>query len=279
MTVRSFLSALVLILAVGVTVPIAMAQPPGERVESDRTPEVVSDVPSGLVEPHDDAGTPPHEHGEAGSPDNLGRTAHGHDVSAAVTDHHGSELEARATDGHHAGEDAGVTADHHGIGAETGGHAHWGEDGPQTGLDRAIARTGALHTVAVHFPIALILAAVLAQALGLITGQATYSAIVRFLVWTAAFGGLAAGILGWAHAGPIASTEVGIMSYHRWLGTTLTIGLFITAGAAEWKHRSGRPVAVLVLTVLLFGAAIGVAVNGFLGGSLAHGGLAHLMGS
>jgi uncharacterized membrane protein len=136
-----------------------------------------------------------------------------------------------------------------------------------------------LHSVAVHFPIALILAAALAQALGLMTGRAGYADIVRFLAWTAAFGGLAAGLLGWAHAGPIVSTEDGIMSIHRWLGTGLALGLFIVAGAAEWKHRSGQPVAALSLTALLFGTAVAVAINGFLGGSLAHGGLAHLMGS
>lgn len=278
MTIRRFLGALAMTLAIGVMSPNAMAHPPAEHDEAEQTSEAASDTPPNAVEPHDDAGSPPHEHGDVAPHDNSDSTPHGHDASATVPDHHGSDPEARATDDLHAGEDGGAIADHHGPGAESGGHAHWGDNGPQTDLERAIAKAGALHSVAVHFPIALILAAALAQTLGLITGRVGYADIVRFLIWTAAFGGLAAGLLGWAHAGPIASTEDGIMSIHRWLGTGLTLGLFFVVGAAEWKHRSGQPVAMMSLTVLLFGAAAAVAINGFLGGSLAHGGLAHLMG-
>lgn len=255
-----------------------MAHPPAEHDEAEQTSEAASDTPPNAVESHDDAGSPPHEHGDAVPHDDSDSTPHGHDASATAIDYHGPDPEARETNDHHAGDEGGAVDDHHAQGAETGGHAHWGDNGPQTDLERAIAKTGALHSVAVHFPIALVLAAALAQAVGLMTGRAGYADIVRFLAWTAAFGGLAAGLLGWAHAGPIASTEAGIMSIHRWLGTGLTLGLFFVAGAAEWKHRSGQPVAVMSLTVLLFGAAAAVAINGFLGGSLAHGGLAHLMG-
>ena len=279
MTIRRFLSALALTLAIGLMSPNAMAHPPAEHDEAEQTSEAASDTPSNAVESHDDAGSPPHEHGDAVPYDDSDSTPHGHDASATAIDYHGPDPEARETNDHHAGDEGGAVDDHHAQGAETGGHAHWGDNGPQTDLERAIAKAGALHSVAVHFPIALVLAAALAQALGLMTGRAGYADIVRFLVWTAAFGGLAAGLLGWAHAGPIASTEDGIMSIHRWLGTSLTVGLFAVAGAAEWKHRSGQPVAVMSLTVLLFGAAAAVAINGFLGGSLAHGGLAHLMGS
>jgi len=278
LTIRRFLGALTLILAIGVMSPNVIAHPPAEHDEAEQTSEATSDTPPDAAEPHDDAGSPPHEHGDAVPHDISDSAPHGHDVSATAMDHNGSDAAARATDDHHAGDEGDAVDDHHGSGAETGGHAHWGDNGPQTDLERAIAKTGALHSVAVHFPIALILAAALAQVLGLMTGRAGYADIVRFLAWTAAFGGMAAGLLGWAHAGPIASTEDGIMSIHRWLGTGLALALFIVAGAAEWKHRSGQPVAALSLTVLLFGTAVAVAINGFLGGSLAHGGLAHLMG-
>jgi len=255
-----------------------MAHPPVEHHEAEQTSEAASDTPPNAVESHDDSGSPPHEHGNAAPHENSDSTPHGHDASATVPDHHGSDPEARATDDHHAGEDGSAIADHHGPSAETGGHAHWGDNGPQTDLERAIAKTGALHSVAVHFPIALVLAAALAQALGLMTGRAGYADIVRFLVWTAAFGGLAAGLLGWAHAGPIASTEDGIMSIHRWLGTSLTVGLFAVAGAVEWHRRDASATTFWTVNVLVFGAALAVSINGFLGGSLAHGGLAHLMG-
>jgi len=188
------------------------------------------------------------------------------------------DMATPSTADHHAGEAGDVVTDHHGPGAQPGGHAHWGDNGPQTELERNIAKTGALHSVAVHFPIALILAAALAQAMGLMTGRAGYVDIVRFLVWTAAFGGLAAGILGWAHAGPVASTEDGIMSIHRWLGTSLTFGLFAVAAAVEWHRCNASATTIWTMNILVFGVALAVSINGFLGGSLAHGGLTHLMG-
>jgi uncharacterized membrane protein len=276
LTIHRILGALALTMVLAVMLPSAMAHPPDEHVPSEPAATASSEPPV-AVEPHDDAGSPLHDHGDVAPHDDTGSASHEHAASSAP-DHHETNMAMPAAVDQHAGEDVSADADHHGPGAEPGGHAHWGDNGPQTDLERAIARTGALHSVAVHFPIALILAAALAQMLGLISGRVGYADIVRFLVWTAAFGGLAAGLLGWAHAGPIASTEDGIMSIHRWLGTSLTLGLFIVAGAAEWKHRSGQPVAALSLTVLLFGAAAAVAINGFLGGSLAHGGLAHLMG-
>ncbi|WP_421789226.1 DUF2231 domain-containing protein [Hyphobacterium sp.] len=159
-----------------------------------------------------------------------------------------------------------------------GGHAHWGDHGPQTDLERAIAKAGALHSVAVHFPIALVLVAALAHAIGLTTGRPGYAETVRFLVWTAAFGGFAAGVLGWAHAGPAASTETGIMSIHRWLGSGLAVGLFALAGSVEWHRRTQNAVAFWTMNLILFLAVLAVLTNAFLGGSLAHGGLAHLMG-
>ncbi len=113
----------------------------------------------------------------------------------------------------------------------------------------------------------------------MITGRAGYTDIVRFLVWTAAFGGLAAGLLGWAHAGPVASAEGGIMSLHSWLGTSLIPSLFAVAAAVEWHRRDARATPFWTMNILLFGAGLAIAVNGFLGGSLAHGGLAHLVGS
>ena len=277
MTIRRFLSALTLILAIGVMSPNAMAHPPAEHDEAEQTSEAASDTPPNAVESHDDAGSPPHDHGDVAPHDDTGSAPHEHSAPTAPN-HHDTDMATPSTADHHAGEAGDAVADHHGPGAQPGGHAHWGDNGPQTELERTIAKTGALHSVAVHFPIALMLAAALAQAMGLMTGRTGYADIVRFLVWTAAFGGLAAGLLGWAHAGPIASTEDGIMSIHRWLGTSLTIGLFAVAAAVEWHRRDASATTFWTVNVLVFGAALAVSINGFLGGSLAHGGLAHLMG-
>jgi len=195
---------------------------------------------------HDDA--TPHEHGAA--------TAEGHHNEAAP-----HAPGAEAPNGH---------------GAE-GGHSHWGDNGANTPLEKAIEGLGVYHPLLVHFPIALILAAALAQAFNLAGMRVSNADTVRFLVWAGAVGGLAAGLLGWAHAGPMASDEAGIMLAHRWIGSSLTLGLFGVAAAVEWHRKSSSSGSALVLNLSLFTAAAAVAINGFLGGSLAHGGVTHLM--
>jgi len=168
---------------------------------------------------------------------------------------------------------------HHDI-AQTpqSGHAHWGDNGPQTGLERAFASLGRFHSLFVHFPIALLLAAALAQAMRLISGREKLDETVRFLVWTAALGAVAAGFFGWAHSGPQGANEQGVMLVHRWLGTSLALGVFAIAMSVEWHRLSHSRVSALMMNISIFGGAIAVAVNGFLGGALAHGGMRHLMG-
>lgn len=205
---------------------------------------------------------------ESGTPEEVTHDEHGtHSADHPEANHdHGSEA---ATQSHaHEGEASGGS-----------GHAHWGDHGPRTELEQTIANVGVLHSLAVHFPIALILAAALAQLLVLVTGQASLAQTVRFLAWTGALGGLAAGLLGWAHAGPVATGEAGVMAWHRWIGTGLTLGLFVVAGAAEWYHRQPTAVSRWTLSLFVFAAAATVSINGFLGGALAHGGLRHLLPS
>ena len=79
MTIRRFLGALALTLAIGLMSPNAMAHPPAEHDEAEQTSEAASDTPSNAVESHDDAGSPPHEHGDAAPHDNSDSTPHGHD--------------------------------------------------------------------------------------------------------------------------------------------------------------------------------------------------------
>ena len=196
------------------------------------------------------------------------------------------EAADHGTDHDHAAPDdaAGpLHEDAHDHGALAGGvdagHAHWGENGPRTAFERAMARLGVLHSVAVHFPIALLMAAALAQILtqaGLPGGNVQ---TVRFLVWTGALGGVAAGVLGWAHAGPMTSGEDGVMFAHRVLGTTLAVGLTGLVGLVEWSARRPGRIVGLLTPLAVYLAGLGAAINGFLGGSLAHGGIRHLIGS
>ena len=234
---------------------------------SAHPPSTVDTPPPAPVADHHDApDAPPHDHPDPAPADPVDDHAHGpqseagHHQAADAADHHGDA----------------ETTDHHGDGESPGGHSHWGDHGPQTELEQTIANTGVLHPLAVHFPIALILAAALAQIMVLATDRPGLAQTVRFLIWTGALGGLAAGLLGWAHAGPVATGEDGVMSVHRWLGTGVMAGLLALAGIAEWHRRQPGTASALTLNVVLFAAAIAVSVNGFLGGALAHGGLMHL---
>ena len=188
----------------------------------------------------------------------MGETAHAHDGEAP-----------RHEDAHDQSAAPSPTAD---------GHAHWGEHGATTPFERAMSRLGVFHSVAVHFPIALILAAALAQAL-LLAGRFPAGAeTVRFLVWTGALSGVLAALLGWAHSGPMASGEAGVMLAHRVIGTALLIGLTGLAVLGEWARKSNGGALAMLFSVALFGLAGVLMLNGFLGGALAHGGLRHLFG-
>ena len=249
-------------------------QPASDEQVHEEAPLHLHDLVTGTehqdeLMPHQggDAAAEPtlHEHGaSAMEPPHDESSPHEHGAPTSATQHDESTP-------HEHGAEAG--SDHH----EEGGHSHWGDNGANTPLEKAIERLGVYHPLLVHFPIALILAAALAQALNLAGVRASNAETVRFLVWTGAFGGLAAGFFGWAHAGPMASDEAGIMLAHRWIGSSLTLGLFAVAGAVEWNRKSPSGQSAIVMNLALFTAAAAVAVNGFLGGSLAHGGVNHLM--
>ncbi len=160
----------------------------------------------------------------------------------------------------------------------TAGHAHWGERGASTPFERAMSRLGAFHSVAVHFPIGLILAAALAQALSLAGRLPAGAETVRFLVWTGAATGALAALLGWAHSGPMATGETGVMLAHRVIGTGLLVGLAGLALLGEWSRKTDSQTPALLFSLTLFGLAAALMLNGFLGGALAHGGLRHLFG-
>lgn len=258
----------------------ALAHPPAEHGGQDTPPAAIEQAAEQGDGP---AVEPAHAvQGEAGAGHaHPGQDAHEHEAGeqhepGEQKDEHDAHAPAQAP--HHEADPCSEVDAHGGADGEAPGHAHWGDEGAQTPLQQAVSKLGAFHAVAVHFPIALILAAALAQVFNLVGPTADYRATVRFLVWTGALGGLFAGLFGWAHAGPPASDEAGLMLTHRIIGTSLVFGLFALAGIVEWERRQPSPARTMVMNAALFGLAVLVALNGFFGGSLAHGGLRHLMG-
>jgi uncharacterized membrane protein/mono/diheme cytochrome c family protein len=138
---------------------------------------------------------------------------------------------------------------------------------------RALRWVGKLHPVSTHFPVGLMMAAVLAEALGWWTRRESWLHTVRFLVAIAALGGLGAASLGWVNAYFSSySKEVGaLLWWHRWLGTGTALWaalcavlVFIDACAEGSKARQRFRGALLV------GAAL-VGISGFLGSALIYG--------
>ncbi len=133
--------------------------------------------------------------------------------------------------------------------------------------ERGRSWVGRLHPMVAHFPIALLLVAVLALALG-----ARSSA--RFCVHVGAASAVAAAALGWINALDVRASWM--LTTHRWLGVATALLALALAWLLERGLRSGaaRPDG-LTRTVLCV-CALAVAATGFFGGSLIHG-LDHLL--
>lgn len=141
-------------------------------------------------------------------------------------------------------------------------------------LSKLISWLGKFHPPTTHFPIALIVAALVAEALFIATGKLMFDAAARFTVWFAIIGTVAAVILGWFFSGFKLSDGDWIMTTHRWVGTAAGLWTLVLAwtacktwadppvNATTWRQRFR---VALVVAVLL------ISVNGFLGGALMYG--------
>ena len=138
---------------------------------------------------------------------------------------------------------------------------------------QAIRWVGKFHPVSTHFPVALMLVAVMAEAIGWWTRRESWMQTVRFLVVLAALGGLAAVGLGWMNAyfSSYDKAPGALLWWHRWLGSVTSVWALICAGLAclgpcvegTLERRRCRG-------ALLLGAAL-VSVTGFLGSALIYG--------
>ena len=140
---------------------------------------------------------------------------------------------------------------------------------------RLLDRLGRWHTAVVHFPMGLILAAVIAEIIGWRRQVPDWNQAARIMLGIGAVGAVAAAILGWINAGFAMTDTDGVLTAHRWLGTTLA-ALAVVLAYVAWRSTpaSGQPrVGYRLLLALV---AAGIAVQGYLGGSLVHGGLDHL---
>jgi uncharacterized membrane protein len=133
-----------------------------------------------------------------------------------------------------------------------------------------LGRLGPLHVVVVHFPIALLIVAAIAEVWSAGRRNRTPSPSVHFCVLLGAAGAVAAAALGWLHARNGYGAEMPhILMMHRWLGTATAVWATGTELLCEWDERRG--VRSYWFRASLFIAALLVGASGHLGGLLVHG--------
>jgi uncharacterized membrane protein len=140
-------------------------------------------------------------------------------------------------------------------------------------VERLIDLAGRLHPVLVHFPVALILTACVAEMLHATRRQRYYSNAALFCITAAAWMALPAFLAGFAAAsGETFTGEAsGAFAVHRIAGIVTPMLAFIAAGMGQSARRSGQLWEHLVYRIFLAAAALGVAVAATYGGELVYG--------
>jgi plastocyanin len=140
------------------------------------------------------------------------------------------------------------------------------------GLPGEILRwLGKFHPAAANFPIALLVAAAVAEILLVATGRQSFDAANRFCLWFGAIAAVLTGTLGWFMGGFRTADSSWVMTTHRWLGTSTDVVAVVALLVGEASRRPGRQTARRWFRVLLIIVALMVLVAGFFGGALLYG--------
>ncbi len=153
------------------------------------------------------------------------------------------------------------------------GHAHsGGEKTPETWA-RLIRFIGKFHPVVIHFPIALLMSALLAQILAAVWQYPRSLEAARVFILIGAPTAVLSAALGWATA--VNARYVGeltdILFRHRWLGTGTAVVALLTLIASERYWRTPTPARRKVFMAALVGAALLAGLTGHFGATLIHG--------
>ena len=143
---------------------------------------------------------------------------------------------------------------------------------------RLVRDLGNLHPLSTHFPVALLLATLPAEFMWWRTRKSVWKAIVRYCVTLGALGAVGAATFGWLNAEFTSYNGVsaGVLTWHRWVGTSTAIWAVGLAILAEFSERRDHPPLLGHWFRVLLAAGAGlVGSAGFLGASLVYG-LDHL---
>ena len=159
--------------------------------------------------------------------------------------------------------------------APAGHHEPDDVDGHPHGLARVIRFAGQFHPIAVHFPIALIIAAAVAELLGVFsrTGKSLFLNASRFAIILGALGGIVAVLLGWATgAWARFPPEVSLtFDLHRWIGTSAGLAIVVCAVLCEVFYRTDKAALRSGYRVALGLSVVLICLAGYFGGTLVYG--------
>jgi len=132
---------------------------------------------------------------------------------------------------------------------------------------------GRVHHLLVHFPVALLLSALVAEALCIARRDGRYADAARFMVVAAAWVSAPAALTGFLRADGLVfdAGKQGWFAAHRLAGIVTPVLAFLAAGLAEGTRRSGQIWELFLYRVVLVLAALSAAVAGFCGGELVFG--------
>lgn len=140
-------------------------------------------------------------------------------------------------------------------------------------IDRLVEYAGRFHAAGVHFPIALLFAAAMAELLGAWKKTDAWHITVRYCVWFGAIAALLSTALGWANAsyGTAVGDQADLIELHRWVGTVSSIFALLAIVAVERRRKHPCKATSTLLRVLLFILVVGMSASGFLGGAIIKG--------
>jgi len=150
-----------------------------------------------------------------------------------------------------------------------GGDASSGRSRSRQGL---LEFVGQFHVVVLHFPIALVIVALLAELIYSITRATGMAQAGRFCLWMGTFGAAAATVTGWAHLTTTAWADNSLAQQHALFGYIMLAVAIAALVACEWRARSkASPWTGVIYWTLLVAAAALVGYTAHLGGVLVHG--------
>lgn len=181
-----------------------------------------------------------------------------HEVSAGSADAAVNMHEAMAASHEQAVDDHKATADQN-----------------KTFGQRLVSWLGRLHTLVVHFPIAMFVGAFGVELYGLWKRDRRFEVAARVMLVVGALGAIAAAAVGWFAGGFYLTDRNLVLMIHRWLGTAIAVLGLVLVAAASRAHRNVEAPRT-IYWILLGLMTIAIAVQGYIGGSFMHGGMAHM---